>query len=517
MDKLKERSEKELSENTPAPEGAEENPPDSEMTDMIAAAIAKKKEVKKAAADKKKRRAVILSCAAGVCVLAAVYFGGWAASMGTFLPNTYINGVPVGKLNVSAASAAVQAQTGQDSIRIIERGGRERIISPSDFDYSYDVFGEVQRLYRSVNRAGWIGAYFSDTYYETESKPVYSTEKLEAILDRITWGTVETRNAELVHGNQGYYISEAVYGDRADTEAVKQYVMLEFSKGNYTIDLEASGLYTAPTVFPEDLEDNLEELNSGFNYVITYDLGYAHEELTGAQVYDWMKNGGVIDKSKVEEYVDDLAEKYDTFMKPRKFTTTNRGSITIDQGRYSTGQYGWWTDREKTVEKLLEYIKKGESVTVEPEYVTLDTGYKYRGFEPARSESGDIGNTYIEVDLSAQHMWYYENGAVKFETDQIVSGKANDPKRKTPSGIYSVYSKSTNYTMKAADGSYTAKCSYFMRISFEGIGFHDLSRTAYGGNIYLTNGSHGCINMKRDEVKQLYELVEWGTPVILYY
>ena len=192
------------------------------------------------------------------------------------------------------------------------------------------------------------------------------------------------------------------------------------------------------------------------------------------------------------------------------------GSVS-SQGRYSTGQYGWWTDKEKTLAQLLEYIDKGESVTTEPVYVRLDTGYTYRGFDSARSAEGDIGNTYIEVDLSAQHMWYYENGEIKFETDQIVSGKASDPKRKTPEGVYSVYTKNTNYTMVAADGSYTARCAYFLRVSFEGIGFDDLSRSAYGGNIYLTNGSHGCINMKYDEVKKLYEMVERGTPVIMYY
>ena len=71
--------------------------------------------------------------------------------------------------------------------------------------------------------------------------------------------------------------------------------------------------------------------------------------------------------------------------------------------------------------------------------------------------------------------------------------------------------------MVAPDGSYRAPCSYFMRLSFEGIGLHDLSRAAYGGNTYINNGSHGCINMKYAEVKELYNMVERGTPAILYY
>lgn len=490
---------------------------DSETASLISAAIAGKKEAAAKARLRHKKKIIIIASVAAVAALAAIYFGGWAASMGKFLPNTYINGVDVSKKNISEAAALVQAECVPKGITVIERNGEEKVFSPSDFDYSYDVFGEIGEIYRSVSHSGWLFSYFNESYYETETKPSYDETKLKRLLTRTSWGSTATEDAKLVHGENGYYIKDEVYGDKPDEKKLAEYVLSEAAKGNFTVDLEEGGCYEDPKIFAADLEGNLDDLNNKFNYVITYDFGYTTEELTGAMVYEWMQDGGTIDRSKVEKYVDSLAEKYDTFMTARKFKTTNRGEITMSQGRYSTGQYGWWTDREKTVEKLLEYIDKGESVTVEPVYVQLDTGYTYRGFDSARSAEGDIGNTYIEVDLSAQHMWYYQNGELKFETGQIVSGKASDPKRKTPEGVYSVYTKSTNYTMRAADGSYTAKCAYFMRISFEGIGFHDLSRSAYGGNIYLTNGSHGCINMKKDEVKTLYEMVERGTPVIMYY
>lgn len=490
---------------------------DSETSDLISAAIAGKKQAAAKAKSDHKKKIIIISCVAGIAAVAAVYFGGWAASMGRFLSNTYINGVDVSKMNVSEAAAAVQSEFVPEGITVIERNGDEVVFSPSDFDYTYDVFGEVSKIYRSVKHSGWLGAVFRETYYDTEAKPSYDETMLKRLITRTSWGSTPTENAELVHGDNGYYIKKEVYGDKPDETKLAEYVLSEAANGNFTIDIEKGGCYEDPTVFAADLEGKLDDLNNKFNYVITYDFGYTTEELTGAMVYDWMEDGGVLDKSKAEKYVDSLAEKYDTFMTARKFQTTNRGIITMSQGRYSTGQYGWWTDKEKTLAQLLEYIDKGESVTTEPVYVRLDTGYTYRGFDSARSAEGDIGNTYIEVDLSAQHMWYYENGEVKFETDQIVSGKASDPKRKTPEGVYSVYTKNTNYTMVAADGSYTARCAYFLRVSFEGIGFHDLSRSAYGGNIYLTNGSHGCINMKYDEVKKLYEMVERGTPVIMYY
>lgn len=50
------------------------------------------------------------------------------------------------------------------------------------------------------------------------------------------------------------------------------------------------------------------------------------------------------------------------------------------------------------------------------------------------------------------------------------------------------------------------------------IGIHDASwRSEYGGEIYKKSGSHGCINTPLDEVAKLYDLVEIGTPCVMFY
>ena len=97
--------------------------------------------------------------------------------------------------------------------------------------------------------------------------------------------------------------------------------------------------------------------------------------------------------------------------------------------------------------------------------------------------------------------------------------------RYTPPGSYALAYKKTDHTMKGEvdpatnEPIYTQYCKYWMPfITSVGIGFHDLSRSdGYGGNIYINNGSHGCINMTLSEAGQLYELIEPGTPVIVYY
>ena len=50
------------------------------------------------------------------------------------------------------------------------------------------------------------------------------------------------------------------------------------------------------------------------------------------------------------------------------------------------------------------------------------------------------------------------------------------------------------------------------------IGIHDATwRKEFGGDIYLTDGSHGCINTPLEIMSEMYEVVEKGTPVILFY
>ena len=49
------------------------------------------------------------------------------------------------------------------------------------------------------------------------------------------------------------------------------------------------------------------------------------------------------------------------------------------------------------------------------------------------------------------------------------------------------------------------------------IGLHDSSwRTEYGGDIYLTDGSHGCVNTPLDAIATIYNNITVGTLVVVY-
>ena len=64
--------------------------------------------------------------------------------------------------------------------------------------------------------------------------------------------------------------------------------------------------------------------------------------------------------------------------------------------------------------------------------------------------------------------------------------------------------------------TYATPVKYWM--PFNGnIGMHDASwRKEFGGEIYRTNGSHGCINLPEEIAETIYGYVEQGFPVVCY-
>ena len=49
------------------------------------------------------------------------------------------------------------------------------------------------------------------------------------------------------------------------------------------------------------------------------------------------------------------------------------------------------------------------------------------------------------------------------------------------------------------------------------IGLHDASwRGSFGGSIYQSNGSHGCVNLPPDKAAELCSLIDRGTVVAVH-
>ena len=82
-------------------------------------------------------------------------------------------------------------------------------------------------------------------------------------------------------------------------------------------------------------------------------------------------------------------------------------------------------------------------------------------------------------------------------------------------GIFPVAYKESPSTLVGAN--YSTKVQYWMPF-YEGEGLHDAWwRTAFGGEIYKTNGSNGCLNLPSNVAQSIYENIDAGVPIVIYY
>ena len=214
-----------------------------------------------------------------------------------------------------------------------------------------------------------------------------------------------------------------------------------------------------------------------------------------------------LNEDAVREWVSDLAGQYDTVGKVRIITTPSGKTAEV-----CGGTYGWVIDTAAETAALTENIRNGETVSREPVYTQ----------RAADRSAQDWGTTYLEVDLTAQYMWYIKGGEVCLETD-VVTGEPVTG-METPQGVYSILYTQRDAILtgeidpKTGAPLYRTWVRYWMPFTQQGHGFHDADwQTAFGGNVYTYSGSHGCVNMPVEKAGELFAMLEAGTPVVIHY
>ena len=213
----------------------------------------------------------------------------------------------------------------------------------------------------------------------------------------------------------------------------------------------------------------------------------------------------VFKTKKMQKYIASLAKEYDTLGTTRKFKSASGRKVKV-----SGGDYGWKMDQTAELKALKKNIRKGEPVEREPKWYRRAKVHKEK----------DWGNTYAEVDLTNQKMYFIKKGKVVMSSD-VVTGRPT-PDRVTPHGVYDLTYKTRNATLRGerdenGEPEYETPVAYWMPFN-AGIGFHDATwQSSFGGSRYKTNGSHGCVNMPLSKAKELYSLIPNECPIICYH
>ena len=121
-------------------------------------------------------------------------------------------------------------------------------------------------------------------------------------------------------------------------------------------------------------------------------------------------------------------------------------------------------------------------------------------------------NDYIEISIERQEISMYLNGKL-LVSGPVVTGNV-DAGRDTPTGVFSIQDMACDVVLEGP--GYASHVTYWMPI-YGGVGIHDADewRDEYGGDIYLYDGSHGCINVPLEVVKIIFENAYIGMTVIV--
>lgn len=264
-----------------------------------------------------------------------------------------------------------------------------------------------------------------------------------------------------------------------------------------------SGSDTADT----DLVNPYGEDGPCRNLSITLKFGRESETLTSSELAAHTTENEshqyVLDEEFLTYYTSQLSDKYDTQGQPRRFITTGGREITLTEG-----DFGWMLDTAGTKSLIQENLLSDSPVTLEPVW-----SHKGTAFTSPEGSINDIGDSYIEVDLSAQKVWLYQNGNLLLESDCVSGAMGTDAQ--TPSGVYSIYYMQSPAVLNGP--GYSSPVTYWMAF-YRGFGLHDATwRTEFGGEIFRTDGSHGCVNLPLENAEIVYNAAEIGYPVVLYY
>lgn len=426
-----------------------------------------------------------------------------------FAKNSFVNNVDVSGLTAEEANQKLSSNNANE-FKIKKRDGKEETFKLGSAITVTDQTEALVKLIENQNILNWPARFFGkkDNYSVSYNYDINFEEidKNVAGLNMIVNPTIQDpQNAYVEKTDTGFQVVKEVAGNRVELEKLQNLVRESLKSGSFSIDLEDKDIYKKPEIrsdSPEILAE-LEGYKKFEEISLNIDFVGATEQLTFHQLKDYLSfdaEGNI--KFNDEEMINSFknyAQKYNTFGKVRDFNATGIGTVKV--GGTSVDSYGFQLDTIKTVEAVKEAIvnnqKKIKAIWKIPALV--------------RTEEGDIGNTYVEIDLTRQHLWYYVNGELKLETD-IVSGKDSSP---TPVGLNRVWHKEKNKTLVGP--GYRQPVSYWMPFNWVDCGMHDTNyRKAFGGQIYHRNGSHGCINMPPAKAKQLYEMIKYDTPVIVY-
>ena len=369
-----------------------------------------------------------------LAVLVVAYVGMAFYFDSHFMFNTTINGNNFALKSVAQVEKYMEQQVADYTLTLQESDGDSEQITGSEISLEYVPGDEVKELAKKQNKFLWITSLWEKPVIEAKIGVKYDENALARRIESLNClkeeNQVASVDAHPEFQNTEFVVVPEVIGTQIDTETFNKDIRESIEGFQDTLNLTDTNCYIKPRFLSDSQEvvAAKDTMNSYLGANVTYDFN------PNTEVVDVIVDADMnvtFNQEAVKEYIAALATKYNTKGKPRQFTTATGNTVTVEGGGY-----GWKINQDAEYDALIANIQNAETVTREPEYSS----------RAANHTAMDMGNTYAEVDLTTQHMWFIKDGQIALETD-IVTGNPNKGNA-TPQGTYSLAYKSKNKTLR---------------------------------------------------------------------
>ena len=464
--------------------------------------------------EKLKKRRMLIGGIAGLCVVALIagsqihkHYKEFYTTH--FFNGTVINGEDASKKTVEEVKDDIKQNVSHYNLKIKELN-RDEKITAQDVGLEYVDDGKVDELMEEQEEGKWFLHLAGTTEFDVNAGTKYDEGKLTETIAGLECfkeeNVTKPQNATLKDENNVFSIQDEVEGNEVNLEKFTAAVKEALDKGGTSIDIVKNDCYNHPTIYRdnETLKARMDKWNEYMRVNVTYAFGDNIEVVNA----DTVKPNVVDDGSTVDlptDWIRSLVygwgQKYDTFGLAREFTTHSGETVMVEEG----GDYGWVIDKDVTIADVTDAILTGAQGERPVTFLYSAMGW----------DNGDLTGTYVEVSIAEQHLWCYKDYELVMDTD-VVTGLPTTERGTTP-GTFAVDAKKEDAVLGSLDvQGYESPVSFWAPFN-GGQGLHDAPwRSDFGGDIYLSNGSHGCVNIPPENMEAIYNAIDIGTAVVVY-
>lgn len=298
-----------------------------------------------------------------------------------------------------------------------------------------------------------------------------------------------------------------------------EFITMKDIRRYHTQQYEAFGSDKAWNFAPRNLSRDRKKLDKLNRETVTYRINGHDYRLKATDMFDvvhYADGQYHFDEDEgFNQEFDKISDKEETLNKQYQITDPDGKPVKV-----KNQSYGWEIDQEATENAIKQAFIHNTGFVDGSNYIR-GVGYTTKGTGYGVKDNHGLGKDFVVVSIDQQKLWVYKDNQPVVTLDDVVTGTA-DPKADdaTPKGVwYIMYKQSPSILRgKNNDGTkYASKVQYWMPFTQTGCGLHDASwRTNWNKDAYKEGGSHGCVNIKPSEIKQVWDNTYQNEPVIVY-